>query len=374
MLIGVLVAELGFPRAAPVAALVLAMHPWHVRFGADGRGYAFVVLFVLAGAWFLLRALRSGRLRWWLGYGLAQFLLLWTFPLPVHVPLALAAAGAVAIVAGAAPPGERGLQLARLVVANALAAMLFLQLMAPNLAQALGFEKEWRVERHLGLAWYRILWAGLATGLRAGGGGTPDAAYPYLAAFAGAHPWLPAVVYVTTVGLAGLGLTRALRHRATAERAVWAALALAVPLFALHRSIQPFFVMSRFLGFGLAAIVPLLAVGLDGVAAAVSRGSRRAATACLALGVGAFAALVAPELRVLLTRPISPSREVIALLERAGRGIPGGVLGAGLGLGSSPPRVYDPRIVEVKSPADLAALCERSRAEGRPLYVFYSWG
>ena len=247
VLVGVLVAELGFPRAAPVAAFLLAIHPWHVRIGADGRGYAFVVLFALAGAWLLLRALRSGRWRWWLGYGLSQLLLLWSFPLAVHVPLALAVAGSVAIVLGAAPPGERGLQLARLVVANALAAMLFLQLMAPNLAQALAFKKEWRVEGDLGLHWYRVLWVALATGLKAGGGGRPDVAYPSLAALARGQPWLPAVVYGTTVGLAGLGLARALRRGAAAERAVWAALALGVPLFLLHRSLQPFFVMWRFL-------------------------------------------------------------------------------------------------------------------------------
>jgi hypothetical protein len=374
VLVGVLVAELGFPRAAPVAALLLAIHPWHVRFGADGRAYAFVVLFALAGAWLLLRALRSGCWRWWLGYGLSQLLLLWSFPLAVHVSLALAVAGSVAIVLGAAPPGERGLQLARLVVANALAAMLFLQLMAPNLAQALAFRKEWRVEGDLGLRWYRVLWVELATGLKGWGGAGPDVAYPGLGALARRQPWLPAVVYGTTVGLAGLGLARVLGRGAVAERAVWAALALGVPLFLLHRSLQPFFVMWRFLSFGLAAVVPLLAVGLEGVAAGVSRGSRRAATACLALGIGAFAALVAPQLHVLLTRPISPSRELVAFLEQVGRGIPGGVLGAGLGLGGSPPRVYDPGIVEVRKPAELAALCERSRAEGRPLYVFYAYG
>jgi hypothetical protein len=333
-----------------------------------------VVLFALAGAWLLLRALRSGRWRWWLGYGLSQLLLLWSFPLAIHVPLALAMAGAVAIVLGAAPPGERGLQLARLVVANALAAMLFLQLMAPNLVQALAFKKEWGVAGDLRLPFYRTLWVALATGLKAGAGGRPDLAYPTLGALARRLPWLPGVLYGTSVGLVGFGLVRALRRGGVAEHAVWAGLALGVPLFLLHRSLQPFFVMWRFLSFGLAAVVPLLAVGLEGVAAAVSRGSRRAATVCLALGIGAFAALVAPELRVLLTRPISPSRELVAFLEQAGRGIPGGVLGAGLGLGGSPPRAYDPGIVEVKRPAQLAVLCERSRAEGRPLYVFYAYG
>jgi hypothetical protein len=35
VLVGLL-RDLGFPRAGPVAAFLLALHPWHVRYGADG--------------------------------------------------------------------------------------------------------------------------------------------------------------------------------------------------------------------------------------------------------------------------------------------------------------------------------------------------
>ena len=79
-LLGLLVRALGFPAAAPAAAFLLAIHPWHLRYGADGRGYSFVVLATLASALFLLRALREDRWRFWLAAAASQALMLWTLP------------------------------------------------------------------------------------------------------------------------------------------------------------------------------------------------------------------------------------------------------------------------------------------------------
>ena len=372
VLVGVLVAELGFPRAAPVAALLLAIHPWHVRIGADGRALRLRGALHPGGR--LAPAARAPER--------ALALVARLRPLPAPPALELSARGPRA--AGARRGGIRSDRArsgpARRARAPARAPRGRERAGRDALPPAHGSKPGPGARVQEGVARRGRPRPPLVSGPLGGardrsqgrrGGPTRTSR---VGALARRQPWLPAVVYGTTVGLAGLGLARVLGRGAAAERAVWAALVLGVPLFLLHRSLQPFFVMWRFLSFGLAAVVPLLAVGLEGVAAAVSRGSRRAATACLALGIGAFAALVAPELHVLLTRPISPSRELVAFLEQAGRSIAGGVLGAGLGLGGSPPRVYDPGIVEVRKPAELAALCERSRAEGRPLYVFYAYG
>ncbi len=373
VLLGVLVAELGFPAAAPAAALLLAMHPLHVRHGADGRGYSFVVLFTLAGAWLLRRGLRDGRWRWWLAYGASQLLLLWSFPLAVYVPLAFALAAALALALGAEPPVGRGLAFQRFAVANVLAGMVFLQLMAPNLAQATAFRKEWHDGGALELPWLRSLWVTLSTGLAAKAPRLPDASFPTLANLAADRPWLKGAVYVLLPALAGLGLLRGLARGRAAERAAWAGLLGAVALFLAHRELQAFFVLPRFAIFGLVALVPLFAIGLEGAGAALARtagGRRGVAVGVVALGVGGFGALASPALRVLRTHPASPSREVVAFLRDQGAG----VLRAGLGLGGDAPRVYDPGIVEVESLEELAALCARSRAERRPLYVLYAYG
>ena len=143
LLLGLLVHDLGFPRAAPAAGFLLAVHPWHIRFGADGRGYAFMVLAAIVAAWCLLHGLREARWRWWLGYGAAQFALLWVHPMSLYFPLALAGAGTLGIWFGPGTREDRQVRLGRFAAANALAAMAYLQVMAPNLAQAVALRHEW---------------------------------------------------------------------------------------------------------------------------------------------------------------------------------------------------------------------------------------
>ena len=138
----------------------------------------------------------------------------------------------------------------------------------------------------------------------------------------------------------------------------------------LHRELQGFALFHRFAAFGLAGVVPLLALGLEGAVSAALRpwrAPRAAHAAALALALAAFAALVAPQLRLLATRPIEPTREVVAFLERAQAGVPGGAIRAGVGLGGDVPRVYDPSIREVNTLEELVALTSEARSAGKPL-------
>jgi len=372
---GVLVAELGFAGAAPAAAFLLAIHPLHVRYGADGRGYSFVVLLTLLGGWLLLRALRDGRWRWWLAYGVSQFWLLWTFPLAVYVPLSFGLAGLVSLtVDRERSAGDRALLAARLVVANVLAAMAFVQLMAPNLAQAAGFKKEWHDAGRLDLYWLQRFWVMMSSGLQLRGPRQPDVWFPTLANLGEARPALRAVVYGAMPLLALAGVVRALRRGGATERAVWFGLLGPIGFFFVHRELQNFFILPRFVIFALPAFVCLPMVGLEGLLRWLARGRRGVVASGLALSLAGFGLLVEPALRVLWTHPASPSRELVALLDGVEKAAPAGILRAGLGLGGDAPRIYDPRIVEVERPEQLEALCERARREGLPLYVSYAYG
>ena len=375
VLVGLLVRDLGFPRAGPVAAFLLALHPWHIRFGADGRGYSFVVLGTLAGGWLLLRALSAGRWRDWLAFAGSQAALLWTFPLALYVPLVLGPAGALACVLGRDSAGVRATQLMRFAVATLVAAMAYFQAMTPNFAQM-------RLDLYDEAAgvpqgWGRILWVYLATGLRERATSLPDSEFPTLLGMTQTRPWLPLVVYGLLPTLALGGLARAWLRGGAAERAALAGVVLPTPLFMLHRELQGFALFHRFAAFGLAGVVPLLALGLEGAVSAALRpwrAPRAAHAAALALALAAFAALVAPQLRLLATRPIEPTREVVAFLERAQAGVPGGAIRAGVGLGGDVPRVYDPSIREVNTLEELVALTSEARSAGKPLYVFYGYG
>ena len=117
-----------------LAALVLALHPWHVRWGGDLRAYSLGVLGTCLALWSLGGALRDGGWRPWCVFGLAQFVLMWTSLLHFFLVAAffVAAAGWIVLRRSGHPAGP---QLSRLFAANAVAATLFLQVMGPNLVQ-----------------------------------------------------------------------------------------------------------------------------------------------------------------------------------------------------------------------------------------------
>lgn len=94
-ILGIWLAREGNPRAGLVSAFVLALHPWHCRYSAEARGYAFLILFVVAMFAFLGPALRTARWRDWLGFGAAQALALLSFAGAIFLilPVNLAAFG-----------------------------------------------------------------------------------------------------------------------------------------------------------------------------------------------------------------------------------------------------------------------------------------
>lgn len=373
VLIGVFVHELGFAAAAPAAGLLLALHPWHVRFGADGRGYSFVVLLALAGAFLLRRALRDDRWRHWLGYGASQAALLWTIPIAVYVPLSLAAAGAAAI--ACERTRAAGPRLARLLVANLLAAMVWLQLMAPNLAQARHFERLLGEAAALDWRFVRQLYAFSTTGLHLRMPPLEGVAFPTLAVLSERWPALPWLVYGALPLLLAGGAARVLRCGAGPERAAVLALAAAPALLVLHRAVDGFFAYPRFAIYALVPAVALLAIGSEGVLAALLGPRRRLAGAASLAAAAGLGLVLSPQLAVLVRLPHAPSREVVAFV--ASQTGPGGrePLRAGVGLGGDVPRVYDPWLEEIArpTPADLRAFCGRARGEGRPGIVVHAY-
>jgi hypothetical protein len=374
LLLGLLVHDLGFPRAAPGAAFLLAIHPWHVRFGADGRGYSFMVLFAIVAAWCLLHGLRDGRWRWWLGYGSAQLALLWTHPLSVYFPLALGAAGAVGLWLGPGSREDRLVRLARLLVVNALAAMAFLQVMAPNLAQAAALYEEWRkVEADPGTVGRRV-WLYLATGLAQNYPRSPDETLPTLRSIWGGALWTRGIVFGLLPGLAALGFVRAGRQPGAA-RVVVIGLCAAVPIALLHRSVSEFLLIERFVIYGLVPVATLVAIGAETLVAAIvpRRFGRAAVPIGLAAALAAYQAFVLPQTRVLLDRPQMATREVAAFIAAAELASPNGVLRAGVGIGGQVPAIYDPYLEHVETREEIAELCARARVEGRPLYLAYGY-
>ncbi len=123
----------GSLRAAWIVAFLVAIHPWHVRYSTEARGYAMVFGFGALAVLFLSLAIRRGGWRWWLGFGAAQMATLWSCTGTLHllVGINLVTAAALLWPRRDASTGKRfnPLQSPALpcwIVANVLSACLYL--------------------------------------------------------------------------------------------------------------------------------------------------------------------------------------------------------------------------------------------------------
>lgn len=128
-----LLKELGLPWAGLAAVVLMAAHPWLVRYSTGARGYGLTLLLWPAAGLFLLMGLRTGRWRWWLGFGLSETLLLWSWTGMVHWLLLLNAA-ATGLIFTSRDPAVR-FQIRRWTAAGALAAFCYMPLGLPMLPQ-----------------------------------------------------------------------------------------------------------------------------------------------------------------------------------------------------------------------------------------------
>jgi hypothetical protein len=381
--IGLLLRDWGLPRAGVAAAWLLAIHPWHVRYGADGRGYSFVVLFCLLALLALGRALRGGRWRAWLAYGAAVFALGWTHSFAAYLVLSLAAAALACALAG--PRHLRLPAAARVVAVHALAAMCVLQAIAPNLVQAAAFAEGadrliGRETSPVGADTLAHQWALTSSGVDVSEPDVPErrpGAYPSLVDWRSERPWTLPVVFGVLPLLAAAGLAQLVR-RGGVER--WLALGLAagVPVALAIDALERGVWYPRFGIYGLPAVVIFVVLGAESVLVRVAGRARpRARPAIVAVGFAlllvGFQVLVAPETRVLLGRPHAPSREVVRFLEDGLGAERDTALRAVFGMiaGDILLTTYEPRLRVAEDAAELSALAAEAGAAGRPLYVVY---
>lgn len=366
-------ARLGFARAGVLAAFLLAIHPWHLRYGVDGRAYSFVVLFSLAGTWAVARLLRSGAWRDCALFAGSQLLLLWSFPYSIFVAATLGVTALVGILTSDRPAADRRRLALRFAAVNALAAVFLLQVFAPNLTQL----PIWDYEVPVTASRLAELWTALATGIPRTG--TPDAVsagIPSLESLTAGHPLVPWVVWGLLPALVAVGLARVLR-RGGEGRVAWLGLLLAGPATLVLTTVLEQQFYTRYAVFLLPGVVAGIALALDlGIGALERATGVRGPALALPLGAGALAAyqvLVWPQTRLLLTHPYAPLRQVAAVLDEADRREGEAVLRAGLGLGGGMVRLYDWDVRWIGREAEIDALCREAAAEGRPLYVFYGY-
>lgn len=137
-----LAAEMGLKQYAWLPVVLLALHPWHVQYTAEARGYSMIMALVPASFAAVLTALRTGKWRWWLLYSLMQVMMVDTWPLAVDVLLTSNAIVFGMIITTFWGTGDCLTQLGRWGIASLLAAMVAVQLLLPALPQIVQYMNE----------------------------------------------------------------------------------------------------------------------------------------------------------------------------------------------------------------------------------------
>ena len=131
-----LLKEFGLPGAGVTAAFLLAIHPWHIRYASEARGYSLLVFLVPVLFVFWRRAMITGRWKWWGAFAATEFSLIYCYPGAIFVLVVLNLITLALIATGRDCAKPRSTQAGRWFCVNVLAAIPAFQLMLPLYPQA----------------------------------------------------------------------------------------------------------------------------------------------------------------------------------------------------------------------------------------------
>jgi hypothetical protein len=361
--------RMGFPWAGVFAAWFLALHPWHLRYASEARGYSLVFTLIPLVWALLLDALHHGTWRRWAAFGGAQFVLLWAFPAAVYL-LGLTNLLALGAILTRHRGNARAQQGTRWFTANLFGAMLWALLMAGNVAQLMDWVER-KGFRDLGGPWIKMTLAHFLSGMswshRRHG---VDPVYPELVDVATQTPWLFYAAIGATATLLLLGTLRLLRSEGYRR---WVPLLLLVPgpLTWYVGYLRGFLMHPWYLIF----VLPLFAalVGLGATSAlrwirppALSAGLTLAFCAVYLAGLASWTTAPRSALRA---GSLQPYKESVLLTRGTLDPFDPGEGNALTVSFSDPPGYYDPRVRAIETTHELLGWLERADREGRPLYV-----
>lgn len=369
--LALLLRRLGFARAAVLAAFLLALHPWHIRYAAEVRGYIFTLLFGPLMLLCLLEAIEKGRWRWWLGFAVSQFLLLYAYPGCLYMLIAANLGGLIALSIRLKDTRERLVHMPRLLVASGLAGMLYLQLMLPNLPQLTRYLATERSLGVLDLRWHHNIFAHLATGIPWNNSDDPAVGYPELQWMVELHPWLNVALLIIPAVLLLIGLIRLLTTRPAGWLAVAVLILPALVVYAVSRS-NGNYLYVWYIIFVLPGLVAAVALGAEWPTRFLDRwswGRRFAAPLLLILAGLGYALASQPARAWMLTHPIQPIKDsVLAVRPSLDPSDPrqNEIITVSLGMHLES---YDPHILSAQDIPNLTRIAQEADAANKPLYV-----
>jgi hypothetical protein len=358
--------RVGLPWAAGFAPLLLAIHPWHLRYTSEARGYSLLLLCMplLLGA--MVAVLHRGTWRRWIAFGAVEMVLLWVYPAGLEILVVTNAA--LLFELWRRHRGALRDQGARWLVTSLAAAALFMLLMGTNML-ILVLHYEW-LEKKL-ISWKFIrdvlshLWVGTHFAFR-----NASEYYAELADVARASPAFFRAALAATVALCLLGAIR-LAVRARAGVSLLVMLLLPVPLTVLAAYLREDKVYEWYVIFVLPSFAILLGAGLEGVFGWLrSPRATAAATAFVMLAyLGGYAWLSQGARSSLRSVPLQPTREAVLITRptldpfaEENRDI------ITVSFGRAPV-YYDPNVHKIGSQEEFFDLLDEANRSGRDLYV-----
>jgi len=362
----------GRPVAGVVAAFLAALHPWHLRFAAECRGYGLVLLLVplVIGCWY--RAVFRGGWVWWIACAACQLALAVAYPGTLFVLLVLNGLTPFVLLFqhGAATPSSR--QLGRWFSVNALSSLPAVTLFLPLIMQARQYISDmaeqgfainavwvWNEVNYflLGVPWYRASEAG--------------AEYPEVLFRFGAGIWVYWVILAVATLFAVIGVFRMVN--AGLAGITFTAAVLFPPLMTCGFSlVKTQIIYEAYILYALPGLIAL--VGLGAEFAVGLAGNTRIPRSKMLLGASALLVVLSvyawatqPFRSWLMTHSLQPLPE--SVLMTRGSLDPGDESSSHFLTGSYciPPYLYDPRGVRLDSTRDLIELMRFADQTGRPL-------
>ncbi len=372
VVLAVLLARLCFPDAGWLGAWLMALHPWHVRYSAEGRGYALMILCLLGALLCVVHALRTGQWRWWIGFGVMNYLVLGFFAGAVYVVAALNIASLAAIGVGVVRPSESPpwqIQATRWFVANMLTATLLLQTMLPWMLEMKSYIVDNpRVYGTMGADWYWNVASYLATGMQ---WASDDPANPIIMELSERVGEVGGVVVLLVAGLlATAGVVLLWACGGGGGRVYVVAFLLGGALAVIHNTLGQRFLFAWYLLYLVPGVCAFWAIAVDGLV-------RRTSGCAMRYGLPSalllcFAWLVFDQLAVIACHPKEDFRKVVEIM-RGEVDITGETpSNTILGFSFTEAGLYDPHGVTIWSDRDVIRLMEQADQEGRPLRIAYA--
>ncbi|MGA7902837.1 MAG: glycosyltransferase family 39 protein [Terrimicrobiaceae bacterium] len=365
--------RLGFPAAGVVAAFLLVIHPWHIRYASELRAYSFMLCILPLCYVFLIEALDIGRWRWWSAFGASLFILMYSNALNIYPAAGLGLCGLAAIALRWRHPEAR-IQMCRFCVMTLLAGMAFLQLMLPCLPQFIEYQNTTAVQGPMDRRWLLSYLGLLFAGAPWSSTGQAVSKYMELYPWASSHPIPFAALAGSALALFAFGTLRLLAG-GPVQRLVALALLLPAPIaFVISKACQHH-LFEWYLLFLLPGFVAAIALGLDGARRALARNRTGAVAGILLIAalLCAYAAFTTPQRNWLLNRPLQQIREsaeatrpVLDPFAPENKEI---LTASFIG----PPDPYDANIIPFRSVRELSALIGRADEQGKVLFVNFGF-